>query len=83
MKTLTKFLCALLCLSMLFGMIGCNNSEEKENTPKESESLAKETEKQTESGTEKQTEPEQNNENKNENENNNENENINYLEVIL
>ncbi|MBE6593015.1 MAG: hypothetical protein E7642_03370 [Ruminococcaceae bacterium] len=82
MKTLTKLLCALLCLSMLFGMIGCNNSEEKENTPKESESLAKETEKQTEASTEKQTEPEQNDENKNENENNNENENESLPEKI-
>ena len=82
MKTVTKLLCALLCLSILFGMISCNGSKENENTPKESESSVKETEKQTDSGTEKQTEPEQNNENKNENENNNENENENLPEKI-
>lgn len=70
MKSIARILSALLCLSMLFGIVGCNGTTKETDTPAASDgSTQKPTEKPTEQSTEKQTEPEQNEENNNENEN--------------
>ena len=70
MKSIARILSALLCLSMLFGIVGCNGTTKETDTPTASDGpTQKPTEKPTEQSTEKQTEPEQNEENNNENEN--------------